>query len=156
MASNLNLPTRLGAKPRTTKHIPHAQLDQHGPDDVISQLHEWAFSLPSVQNEPSSISVPGARALVMHDSCNCNHHAFMAGREFAHIHPHPDNGSMHVMLSSIDAQEVIAKGWGEDHFLVTLGHFRKGLVMVFSPRNEQELDAVKAILQRSYEFANSH
>ena len=156
MASNLNLPTRQGAKPRTTSNIPHAQLDQHGPDEVINQLHEWAFSLPSVQNEPSSISVPGARALVMHDSCNCNHHAFMAGREFAHIHPHPDNGSMHVMLSPIDAQEIIAKGWGEDHFLVTLGHFRKGLVMVFSPRDEHELDAVKTILQRSYEFANSH
>lgn len=154
MLDSMTLPTRSGPSPMTTRSIPHAQLDQHGPDEVIDKLHEWAFSLPRVQNEHSAISVPGARALVMHNSCQCNHHAFMAGREFAHIHPHPDNGSMHVMLSPNDTEEIIKKGWGEDHFLVTLGHFRKGLVMIYSPRNKDELEVAKAILMRSYNFAN--
>ncbi len=153
MNKHFELKTRQGQKPETTNQLPHSQLTQHGPDDVIEKLHEWCFSLPSVNNQQSGISVPGSRALVMHDDIECNHEAFMIGREFAHIHPHPDNGSMHVKLSQEDAEKVINNGWGEDHYLVTAGQCPAGLVMVFSPRNESELDTVKSIVKRSYEYA---
>ena len=153
MTKKLNLPNRSGPAPKTTSRIPHSQLNQHGPDDVVEQLHEWCFALPDVNNEHSGISVPGARALVLHKGCDCNHEAFMIGREFAHIHPHPDSGSMHLNVSAEDAGEIFSAGWGEDHFLVTMGHFPKGLIMVFSPRDIAELEVVKKIVARSYEFA---
>ncbi|MEM7429009.1 MAG: hypothetical protein AAF441_23220 [Pseudomonadota bacterium] len=97
--------------------------------------------------------MPGARALVLHGSKSCNHEAFMVGREFAHIHPYPDNVSMHAKLTADDAAEVIETGWGESHYLVTQGHYPMGLVMVFSPCGEAELEAVKTIVVRSYEYA---
>ena len=153
MSDKLDLPVRQGPKPDTTQKIPHSQLTQHGSDEVVEKLREWCFSLPSVNNEHSGISVPGARALVLRDGCNCNHEAFMVGREFAHIHPHPDSGSMHVKLTAEDAKDVVDAGWGEDHFLVAMGRYPPGLVMVFSPRDDDELDAVKKIVTRSYEFA---
>ena len=153
MPDPLALPQRQGAKPDTTSQLPHSQLNQHGPDEVIDQLHAWCFALPEVNNEPSGISVPGSRALVLHEATACNHDAFMIGREFAHIHPHPDNGSMHVKLTADDAQAVIDSGWGESHYLVTQGHYPMGLVMVFSPRDEAELECVKRIVERSYEYA---
>lgn len=153
MNAKLKLPLRSGPKPNTTSSLPHSQLTQHGPDDVIDKLHHWCFSLPSVNEELSGVSVPGARALVLHDGAICNHEAFMIGREFAHIHPHPDNGSMHVKLLADDAYEVIETGWGEDHYLVTQGQYPIGLIMVFSPRDEAELETVKKIVSRSYEFA---
>ena len=153
MHKRLNLPKRSGPKPDTTSSLPHSQLTQHGPDHIIDQLHDWCFSLPSVDNQQSGISVPGARALVLHDGKACNHDAFMIGREFAHIHPHPDNGSMHVKLPAEDASAVIQTGWGESHYLVTQGQFPMGLIMVFSPRDETELEAVKTIVSRSYEYA---
>ena len=153
MATRLNLPQRSGPKPDTTSKLPHSQLTQHGPDHVIDKLHDWCFSLPNVDNEESGISVPGARALVLHDGTACNHEAFMIGREFAHIHPHPDNGSMHVKLPVEDALDVIDKGWGESHYLVAQGHLPVGLVMVFSPRDEAELETVKTIVGRSYDYA---
>lgn len=153
MSTDLNLPQRSGSKPDTTSSLPHSQLNQHGPKHVIDKLHDWCFSLPSVNEEDSGISVPGARALVLHDGAACNHEAFMIGREFAHIHPHPDNGSMHVKLPADDAHEVIRTGWGEDHYLVAQGHYSKGLIMVFSPRDEVELETVKTIVYRSYQFA---
>ena len=77
----------------------------------------------------------------------------MAPDPFAHIHPHPDNGSMHVKLTAEDAQQVIDTGWGESHYLVNQGHYPLGLVMVFSPRDEGELEAVKTIVSRSWEYA---
>ncbi|MCG8316267.1 MAG: DUF5519 family protein [Pseudomonadales bacterium] len=149
----LILTQRTGSKPKTTSRLPHSQLTQHGPDHIVDQLHQWAFSLAGVENQPSGISVPGARALVLHDGAKCNHDAFMIGREFAHIHPHPDSGSMHVKLLPEDALEVSEKGWGEDHYLVTSGHYPVGLVMVFSPRDETELETVKSIVKRSYDYA---
>ena len=151
----LSLTSRNGRRPRTTSRLPHSQLDQHGPDEVIDKLHEFCFSFPGVKNEHSTISVPGARAMVMHEAHECNHDAFMIGREFAHIHPHPDNGSMHLQLPKADAIEVIRKGWGEDHYLVTLGQLPKGLVMVFSPRDVDELEVVKKIVTRSYAYATN-
>ena len=75
--------------------------------------------------------------------------------EFAHIHPSPDPGSMHLTLSATDATHVIDQGWGEDHYLVTQGRWPKGLVMIFSPRNDEELEQVKTIVAKSYEFATT-
>ncbi|MEM9484022.1 MAG: hypothetical protein AAGA83_10070 [Cyanobacteria bacterium P01_F01_bin.116] len=60
---------------------------------------------------------------------------------------------MHVKLQREDALEVIKKGWGEDHYLVTQGQYPVGLVMVFSSRNDEELETVKAIVRKSYEYA---
>lgn len=153
MHQGLSLPKRRGPKPDTTSSLPHSQLTQHGPDPIIDQLHDWCFSLPSVDNQTSGISVPGSRALVLHDGTSCNHDAFMIGREFAHIHPHPDNGSMHAMLPKEDALAVIETGWGESHYLVTQGQLPIGLVLIFSPRDEAELETVKTIINRSYAYA---
>jgi hypothetical protein len=155
MSNKLTLPKRAGPMPETTHGLPHSQVTQHGPDDIVDKMREWAFSLPEVDEQESLVSVLGARAMVMHDGAICNHDAFMVGREIAHIHPRPDNGSMHVQLPEADALEVIEKGWGEHHTLVLKEHRPVGLVMVFSPRNEAELNTIKSILCSSYEYATN-
>ena len=153
MRTSLNLPKRAGPAPQTLGQLPHSQLTQHGPDDIVDALHAWCFGLPEINNESSGISVPGSRALVLRDGVPGNQSAFMIGREFAHIHPKPDNGSMHLVLPVDDVAEVKRTGWGEDHYLVTQGLWPVGLMMIFSPRDESELDVVKEIVARSYEFA---
>ncbi|MEM8878658.1 MAG: hypothetical protein AAGD23_12425 [Pseudomonadota bacterium] len=153
MGTKLNLPMRSGPAPETQQHLPHSQLTQHGPDEIVEKLHAWCFSLPDINNEDSGISVPGSRALVLRDGISSNQAAFMIGREFAHIHPKPDNGSMHLMLPADEVDAVKKAGWGEDHYLVTQGKYPPGLVMVYSPRDNAELEAVTMIVARSYEFA---
>ena len=153
MDDTLTLPMRAGPGPQTLGRLPHSQLTQHGPDPIIDALHAWCFSMPHVRQENSGISVPGSRALILEDGVVGNPQAFMIGREFAHIHPKPDNGSMHLVLSVEDVAAVKAGGWGEDHYLVTQGQWPPGLVMVFSPRDEEELAVVQNIVARSYAFA---
>ena len=153
MQSPLNLPARQGPAPKTLGQLPHSQLNQHDPDEIVDALHTWCFALPNITDEDSVISVPGSRALVLRDGVPGNQAAFMIGREFAHIHPKPDNGSMHLVLSVDDVAEIKKTGWGEDHYLVTQGQWPVGLVMIFSPRDEDELSVVKQIVGRSYEFA---
>ena len=154
MQTSLNLPIRHGPAPKTLGQLPHSQLTQHGPDDIVDALHAWCFALPNINNENSGISVPGSRAMILRDGVPGNQAAFMIGREFAHIHPKPDNGSMHLVLPVEDVAEVKETGWGEDHYLVTQGQWPVGLVMIFSPRDEGELMTVKQIVTRSYKFAS--
>ena len=106
MQSPLNLPARQGPAPKTLGQLPHSQLNQHGPDEIVDALHTWCFALPSINNEASGISVPGSRALILRGGVPGNQAAFMIGREFAHIHPKPDNGSMHLVLPVDDLAEI--------------------------------------------------
>lgn len=92
------LPTRRGHRPKTTPTNPHTQLEQNPEHDVVDELARRAFALPDVEERPSAISVPGARALWLREDVPAGpKEAFMVGREFAHIHPMPD-GSLHAAL----------------------------------------------------------
>ena len=87
-----SLPLRSGARPRTTSTNPHTQLDQQPIDPEIRQeLARRLFALPDVEERPTMISVPGARALWLLDSVPAGPpEAFMIEREFAHLHPGQD------------------------------------------------------------------
>lgn len=76
----------------------------------------------------------------------------MVGNEFAHVHPHYD-GSMHLMLPLECTGELFAKGWGEPHPMVATGMIPATAVMVFAPRDLQEIETALQILATSYDFA---
>jgi hypothetical protein len=76
------LPERIGHRPRTTPTNPHTQLDQNPEDLVVQELARRVFALPDVEERPSAISVPGARALWLRDEVSPGpQEAFMIGRE---------------------------------------------------------------------------
>lgn len=150
----LSLPRRPGPRPLTTSENPHQQLDQHPPPDLIARFAARCFSLAGVIGRPSLVSVRGARALCVEKSLGTGPRAaFLIGREFAHIHPPPD-GSMHLALPPKDAQEVIAKGWGEQHPVARAGYLPPGIVMVYAPRDDRELEIVLDIVQAAFRFAS--
>lgn len=146
---------RPGPRPRTSRGTPHHQLDQQPIDPTIREkLARRAFALTGVTEEPSGISVPGARALVLkEDRAVGPQEAFMVGREFAHLHPPPDQ-SLHMALPAAVARRAIEAGWAERHPASGTGHFGDGLVMVYAPRDHGELEEVFALLVASYEFAS--
>ena len=149
-----NLPVRQGDRPSTTNTNPHTQLNQQ-PEDLsfIGELMDWAFALSHIEKRPSAISVPGAIAMCMeqgHTCIGCN--AFMIGTEFAHFHPHPDY-SLHLGLPQNEAETMIEQGWGEWHPMIKRGILPPNIVMLYAPRNQEELEVTKVILGRSYEFA---
>jgi hypothetical protein len=104
------LPKRSGSRPRTTPTNPHTQLEQNPTREVVDELARRVFTLPGVEERPSAISVPGARALWLREELSAGPQgAFMIGREFAHIHLMPD-GSLHAALPPEVAQEATRKG----------------------------------------------
>lgn len=148
------LPTRTGNRPHTTPTNPHTQLDQQPADaGVADELARRVFALPGVVEEPSGISVPGARALVLGpDEPTGPPDAFLVGREFAHLHPAPDH-SLHAMLPLDLAEEAVAAGWAEPHPVALRGLIPRTAVMLYAPRDAAELAVVERLVRASHAFA---
>jgi hypothetical protein len=148
------LPLRAGDRPRTTPTNPHTQLDQQPTDSHwIDELARRVFALPGVVEEPSRISVPGARALVLAPGeATGPPEAFLIDREFAHLHPAPDH-SLHAMLPTKAVTEAVAAGWAEPHPVALRGLIPPTAVMLYAPRDEAELDVIERLVRASHGFA---
>jgi Family of unknown function (DUF5519) len=156
MRATAALPVRVGPRPRTTPTNPHTQLDQQPTDRrVIEELARRAFALPGVVEEPSRISVPGARALVLAPGEPAGPpEAFLVGREFAHLHPDPDR-SLHAMLPPEAAAAAVAAGWAEPHPAALRGLIPPTAVMLYAPREEAELEVIERLVRASHAFARA-
>lgn len=144
---------RSGPRPRTTPTNPHTQLEQNPDTSIVVELARRVFSLPGVEERPSAISVPGARALWLREEVPAGpREAFMIGREFAHVHPMPD-GSLHAALPPEVAREAIEKGWAEQHPVARMGYIPQNVVMIYAPRDAEEVEVVASLVTESYRYA---
>ena len=147
---------RSGPRPRTTPTNPHTQLEQNPDTSIVEELVCRIFSLPGVEERPSAISVPGARALWLREEVPAGpREAFMIGREFAHVHPMPD-GSLHAALPPEVAGEAIEKGWAEQHPVARMGYIPQNVVMIYAPRDTDEVEVVASLVTESYRYAGGH
>lgn len=133
--------------------MPHTQIGVQPVPDVNTELHARAFGLPGVSSRPTIISLPGARALWLDEAMTLAHpEAIVAGREFTHIHP---DGSLHLPLPRNRAREAVEAGWAEPHPIAhVLGV--DGLVLVYTPRDFEELEVVWGLLLDSYCHVTGH
>jgi Family of unknown function (DUF5519) len=147
------LSRRVGPQPRTYSGPPHTQLDQQPDARTRAQFGRLFGGFPGVEEQRSEIrSVPGARALCLAAEEEAGPpEAFISGREFAHLHALPDS-SLHMVLPEPLATEAVEAGWGEFHPQAGSA-VPPTTVLVFAPRDAEEIDVVLGLLRRSYEFA---
>lgn len=145
-------PLRSGSRPQTSEApmgtaLAHQQLTQNAPAALQDELIRRAAALEGVALGETRISVAGARAFHLEaQRAKGPREAFMAGREFAHVHP-PEDGSLHLRLPPEVAQRALAGGWGERH------PRSPSTLMVYGPRDAQELEVVWRMVRASYEYA---
>jgi phospholipase/carboxylesterase len=151
MSADLSsLPRRRGEAPKTDHAMPHQQNSQNAAPELQEELFRRISALNGVDAGPSHVSVPGARAFHLDpEHAGGPPEAFMVGTEFAHLHP-PYDGSLHLVLSEAQARDVIARGWGELHPLAEQGVMPPTTLMVYGPRDAEELETVMAIVSASY------
>jgi hypothetical protein len=146
-------PQRPGPRPTTTDDEPHEQLDQLGPVELWDELSKRAFGLPGVREDKSGYSFPETKALWLDpEMAKGPPEAFIFEQEFAHIHPRP-NPSWHLQLPWELAVLAISAGWAEIHPVCWLGVAPFNSVMLYSPRNEDELEVIWSLVEESYRFA---
>ncbi|MEV0069946.1 MULTISPECIES: luciferase family protein [unclassified Amycolatopsis] len=148
-----DLPLRTGKRPDVSVTIPQQQLTGNAPAELQEKLFARVNALPGVNSEQSAISVPGARGFMLADGQAGPADAFLVPRagEFAHLHPRAD-GSLHVALPVSLAAEAIERGWAVAHPLAGI-RLTPGMVLVYGPRDETELDVVTAIVSTSHAWA---
>ena len=146
------LPERRGDAPKIGAVPPQLQFSDKSPRDIYQKLHDWMFStFPKVRKEPTRISVPTSIAMWLDENEEVGHaDAFMpppGSREFTHLHL---DGSIHTVVSDAVEKEILAKRWGVRHM-----YYDQGVkeMLVYAPRNNEELGIVKSVIIKSYEYA---
>ncbi|EKD18901.1 uncharacterized protein L3040_008123 [Drepanopeziza brunnea f. sp. 'multigermtubi'] len=148
---------------------PHRQLTQNAPEAMKKLLHEVfdemvskhplllkkkrslyerhhdaIFLRPSLLQDANSSGIPDA--------------ARISRGEIGHVH---EDGSMHLYFSPADTRLVVERGWAERHRLARtrplLGRWNlfgvtSTYVMVYGPRDEDELAIVRVLLESSVRF----
>lgn len=146
------LAPRRGPRPAVEYRIPQQQIDQNAPAGLQERLFDRIAVLEGVASRPSAISVPGARAFTLAERAGPDE-AFIvpSAGEFAHLHPDHD-GSLHLSLPMPQAADVLEKGWGVAHPLAGV-RLTPGMIMVFGPRDDAEVDVVAGVVAASHGFA---
>ena len=147
------LPERRGARPQISHRIPQQQVSDNAPAELQERLFARATALAGVTSGPSAISVPGARGFVLDPPLRGPDDAFLvpAAREFAHLHPGYD-GSLHLALPPALAADAIRQGWAVPHPWAGV-RLSPGFVLVYGPRDDDELAVVTAIVETSHAWA---
>ena len=150
--TNFNIPARQGEAPEIGQVPPQLQFSDKSPRDIYKIFHDWMFStFPKVRKEPTRISVSTSIAMWLDENEDVGHtDAFMppsGGREFTHLHL---DGSIHTVVGTEVEDEIITKKWGVRHM-----YYDRGVkeVLIYAPRNEEELKIIKTVVIKSYEYA---
>lgn len=148
------LPARGGERPVVSWSIPQEQRSDNAPQDLQEKLFSRVSSLAGVATRQSAISVPGAKGLMLSPAPGAHLDAFLvpSAGEFAHQHP-PYDGSLHLALPPVLAAEAVRKGWAVAHPLAGV-RLARGMVLVYGPRDEEELETVAAMVETSHHYAS--
>ncbi|MGX1930951.1 luciferase domain-containing protein [Flagellimonas sp. 2504JD4-2] len=149
--TGFSLPLRRGEPPEVGQEPPQLQYSDKSPREIYETLKEWMFNtFPKVRKEKTRISVKSSIAMWLDEDENVAHEdAFMppaGSREFTHLHL---DGSIHTIVSMEVEEEIIGKKWGVRHM-----YYDRGVkeILVYAPRNLEELIVLKSIVIKSYEY----
>lgn len=155
LATTEAFPDRQGPLPDVSRPVPHQQLTQNAPIIFQEVLTDNVRELLGVRWVPTNSSLPGSQGWFLNADLALGPRAAFLGsnNEFGHNHE-PGDGSMHMRLPPDFAQIVVNKRWGEFH---PNNGSQTGddsdYVMVFGPRDADELAVAWIFVQASYAFA---
>ncbi|MDX2033463.1 MAG: DUF5519 family protein [Blastocatellia bacterium] len=150
-----NLPPRAGARPTIDPHpVPHRQKDQFGDEHTRKNLTELFDAMIAGHSQllhyRKSVFELRNDAIFLREPDKGAPNTKALG-EIGHIHP--SDGSMHITLSPSDAKTAMEAGWGELHSLAgDGGPLPFTYLMIYSPRNKEELTVVEQILTAAVRY----
>jgi len=161
--SEKDIPLRNQSRPKMLRAVPHRQLTQQAPDDIMHEMYKYieSISIPRYGGETTNnqlllrgksvVEYTGADAIFLP---NANQKTFDKG-EIAHIHS--NDGSFHMIFHPSDAKLLINTKWGERFPLVGRNFLNKIIVpdtylLIYAPQNENELQIWKTILHAAINY----
>jgi hypothetical protein len=150
--ASAGLPAREGERPKTINGPLHVQCNGHGESKYLKQLLNDVLSWPYIEPMPRNphdldkVSIRLQEIAATDDSS-----AFISDTEFARVLL--ESPTIILVLPLVSAHWAIVKGWAEPHYLQSLGLMPAGTLIVYTPRNREELEVCYSLFFESYYFA---
>ena len=149
-----SLPNRQGKRPITIGCPLHVQCCDHGDGRALRQLLYEVIAWPDVEEGPLSVgSEEMVSFQIAEEVATANPSVFITGREFARVLLTTPTIYLTLPLSS--AHWAIIRGWAEPHSASTSGLVPPGAMVLYTPRNLQELAVCRSLFWISYHFSLS-
>jgi hypothetical protein len=146
------LPFRKGKRPVTICGPLHLQCSNHGDDRLLRHLIEDMVAWPDIEPNSLPAASPDLVSIrVAAEVPNDDLSVFIAGREFGRVHFGPPTIYLALPLSC--AHWTIVRGWAEPHYSSSFGLLPPSVMVVYTPRDEQELAVCRWLFRISYHFA---
>lgn len=136
--SSKGLPVRKGSRPSTINGPLHVQSDGHGDRKYLQQLVDDVLTWPYVESLPAWLGDANALPIRLEGAATTNDpSAFLSGREFGRVLR--EGPTIYLALPLVCAHWAIVRGWAEPHYLQSCGLMPAGAVVVYTPKNREEL-----------------
>ena len=147
-----DLPARKGPRPQTIRGPLHIQCNGYGDSRYVNQLVDQVLTWPHIESSAPPVSPPDTIRIRLAEIAVRNEpSAFLAAREFGRFLLRAP--TIYLALPLVCAHWAIVRGWAEPHYLSSFGLMPAGAVVVYSPRDEQELGVCYFLFSESYRFA---
>jgi hypothetical protein len=147
-----DLPARKTSRPKTLRGPLHIQCNGHGSRKYLDQLVRDVFSWPHVEalsdvgTRPTTIPIRFEKSAATLDSA-----PVISAREFARVLLGAP--TIYLALPLVCAHWAIVRGWAEPHYLSSFGLMPAGAVVVYTPKDREQLSVCYALFYAAYQSA---
>jgi hypothetical protein len=146
------IPVRKGTRPKTIIGPLHVQYNGHGDPKYLKLLLNDILSWPYIEPTPTDPNHLDKVSIRLQEIAATNDSSpFISGTEFARVLL--ATPTIILVLPLACARWAIVKGWAEPHYLHSFGLMPAGTVIVYTPRNREELEVCYSLFFESYYFA---
>ena len=143
------LPARRGRRPKTVRGPLHIQCNQHGDLKYLNQLVDEVLTWPYIESaEPFVTRSNTIPIRLMEMAASNDPSAFITDREFARVFLGVP--TIYLVLPLLCAYRAIVRGWAEPHYLGSQGLMPAGTVVVYTPKDVEELAICSVLFSESY------
>jgi hypothetical protein len=147
-----DLPARKGSRPKTLRGPLHIQCGGHGDRKYVNQLVKDVLSWPLVETVPNSQD-PTATIPIRFEpaASTLDSTPWISAREFARVLLGAP--TIYLALPLVCAHWAIVQGWAEPHYLGSFGLVPAGTVVVYTPKDGEELGICYTLFSAAYHSA---
>ena len=148
------LPVRRGPRPRTTVCPLHVQSTDHGDQTYLDRLISDVLAWPHIDSTTAFASQDSISVRVKEDAAIKDATTFITDTEFARIIL--TLPTIYLSLPLVWAHWAIVRGWAEPHHHRCLGTMPPGAVLIYTPKNREELAVCYFLFFQAYECCVQH
>jgi hypothetical protein len=148
------IPKRKGTRPTTICGPLHIQCGGSGDAKCLRKLITEVLSWPHVESTPPIVRSPDLISIHLERGEGAiGSSAATSVTEFAKVYL--EAATIHLTLPLVTAHWAILGGWAEPHYLASQGLMPAGTVLLYTPKDESEVDVCRFHFSQAYEHARN-